>query len=70
MSKAYVIEIDSHTAGIVAKDERKYRFFSSDQIFDRLDGLEFRSVREAERAAETLLRERRHRGAGQAFSTF
>jgi hypothetical protein len=35
MSNAYIIEVGSHTAGIVTKDERSYRFISSDRIFDR-----------------------------------
>jgi hypothetical protein len=51
MSSAYIIEVGSHTAGIVTKDERSYRFFSSDRIFDSLEGREFRSARDAERAA-------------------
>jgi hypothetical protein len=59
MPNAYIIEIDDHAAGIVAKDGRGYRFFSSERIFDRLEGREFRSVRDAERAARALLRERR-----------
>jgi hypothetical protein len=67
MSNAYIIEIGSHTAGIVTKDERNYRFFSSDRIFDRLEGREFRSVRDAERAAQALFLERRHLVSGQLF---
>jgi hypothetical protein len=51
MSNAYIIEIGSHTAGIVMRDERGFRFFSSDRIFDSLEGREFRSARDAERAA-------------------
>jgi hypothetical protein len=51
MSKAYIIEIHDRTAGIVAGDERGFTFFSSDRAFDRLDGRDFRSAREAERAA-------------------
>jgi hypothetical protein len=60
MSKAFIIEIESRTAGIVAKDGRGYRFFSAERIFDRLDGREFRSARDAERAARALLQERGH----------
>jgi len=59
MPQAYIIEIDDRTAGIVAKDGRAYRFFSSERIFDGLEGREFRSARDAERAARALLRERR-----------
>jgi hypothetical protein len=68
MSNAYIIEVGSHTAGIVARDERSYRFFSSDRIFDSLEGREFRSVGAAERAARALLLERRHPVSGQLFA--
>jgi hypothetical protein len=70
MPNAYVIEVGSHTAGIVAKDERGYRFFSSDRIFDSLEGREFRSARDAERAARALLMERRHLVSGQLSAVF
>jgi hypothetical protein len=70
MSNAYIIEIGSHTAGIVTKDERSYRFFSSDRIFDSLEGREFRSVRDAERVARALFLERRHLVSGQLFGAF
>ena len=59
MSNAYIIEIDDQAAGIVTKDGRGYRFFSSERIFDSLEGHQFRSARDAERAARALLRERR-----------
>ena len=55
MSKAYIIEVHNRTAGIVAGDERGFTFFSSDRAFDRLDGRDFRSAREAERAARAEL---------------
>jgi hypothetical protein len=29
MSNAFIIEVGSHTAGIVARDNRSYRFFPS-----------------------------------------
>ena len=54
MSKAYIIEIHDRTAGIVAGDERGFTFFSSDRAFYRLDGRDFRSAREAERAARQV----------------
>ena len=47
MTQAYIIEIESRTAGIVARDARGYRFFSSDRTFDGLEGREFRSARDA-----------------------
>jgi hypothetical protein len=55
MSKAYIIEVHNRTAGIVTSDERGFTFFSSDRAFDRLEGREFRSARDAERAAKALL---------------
>ncbi|WP_065754963.1 hypothetical protein [Bradyrhizobium paxllaeri] len=55
MSKAYIIEVHDRTAGIVAGDERGFTFFSSDRAFDRLDGRDFSSAREAERAARAML---------------
>jgi hypothetical protein len=55
MSKAYIIEVHNRTAGIVAGDERGFTFFSSERAFDRLDGRDFRSAREAERAAKAVL---------------
>ncbi|MGQ0684062.1 hypothetical protein [Bradyrhizobium sp.] len=63
MSQAYIIEIESRTAGIVAREERGFRFFSSERAFDSLEGRQFRSARDAERAARALLRERGHQFA-------
>ena len=70
MSNAYIIEIGSYTAGIVTRVERSFRFFSSDRIFDSLEGHEFRSARDAERAARALFLERRHLVSGQLFAAF
>jgi hypothetical protein len=64
MSKAYIIEVRNRTAGIVAGDERGFCFFSSGRDFDRLEGREFRSARDAERAAIALL-DGRHRSASE-----
>jgi len=60
MPKAYIIEIYNRTAGIVARDERGFRFFSSERAFDSLDGRKFSSACDAERAARALLSERRY----------
>ena len=60
MPKAYIIEVQNRTAGIVARDEYGFRFFSSERIFDSLEGRQFGSARDAERAARALLTERRH----------
>jgi hypothetical protein len=66
MSKAYIIEIHDRTAGIVAGDERGFTFFSSERAFDRLDGRDFRSAREAERAARAVLGGRQTRTHSQS----
>jgi hypothetical protein len=58
MPEAYIIEIDDRTAGIIARDQRGYRFYASDRNFDGLEGREFRNARDAERAARALLRQR------------
>jgi hypothetical protein len=60
MSQAYVIEVHDRTAGIVARDERGFRFFSSERLFDSLEGRQFRSAREAEQAARAVFSQRRH----------
>jgi hypothetical protein len=60
MPKAYIIEVQNRTAGIVARDEYGFRFFSSERTFDSLEGRQFRSARDAEQAARALLTERRH----------
>ncbi len=65
MSKAYIIEVHNRTAGIVTGDERGFWFFSSDRAFDRLEGQEFRSARDAERAARALLGGVRRRKSSQ-----
>jgi hypothetical protein len=64
MSKAYIIEVRNRTAGIVAGDEHGFRFFSSERDFDRLEGREFRSARDAERAVRALL-DGRHPSASE-----
>jgi hypothetical protein len=64
MSKAYIIEVHSKTAGIVTAEKRGFRFFSSDRLFDRLDGHEFRTAVEAERAAKAILGDTQRHQAG------
>jgi hypothetical protein len=55
MSNAYIIEIQDRAAGIVTRDGRGFSFFSSERAFDSLEGRVFRSIREAERAAQALV---------------
>jgi hypothetical protein len=56
-SNAYIIEIHDRAAGIVTRQERGFRFFSSERLFDGLEGRQFRSAREAERAAHAVFSE-------------
>ncbi|MFT4119027.1 hypothetical protein [Bradyrhizobium sp.] len=60
-SNAYIIEINDHAAGIITREERGFRFFSSARLFDSLEGRQFRSAREAERAARAIFTERSRR---------
>ena len=55
MSNAYIIEVNDHTVGIVARNGRGFCFFSSERLFAGLEGRIFFTVREAERAAQALL---------------
>jgi hypothetical protein len=59
MSKAYIIEVQDRTAGIVTRDERGFSFFSSERTFDSLEGRRFSTARDAELAARALLDVRR-----------
>ena len=64
-SNAYIIEIHDRAAGIVTRDARGFRFFSSERLFDSLEGRQFRSAREAERAARAVYSERSRRANSQ-----
>lgn len=68
MPKAYIIEVRNRTVGIVARDERGFRFFSSERAFDSLEGRQFHSPRDAERAARALLDERYHSASQPRFA--
>jgi hypothetical protein len=69
MSKAYFIEVRNRTAGIIAGYEHGFRFFSSERDFDRLEGREFRSARDAGRAARALLDRRHPAASGPVVAT-
>lgn len=60
-SNTYIIEIHDRAAGIITRDERGFRFFSSERLFDSLEGRQFRTAREAERAARAVFSERSRR---------
>jgi hypothetical protein len=68
MPKAYIIEVGNCTAGIVAADQHGFRFFSSERTFDSLEGRQFRSARDAERAARALLEARHQFASGPIFA--
>ena len=52
---AYVIEVDDLAAGIVVREDRRYRFYSSNVRFQTLDGAMFRKPMAAWQAARALL---------------
>jgi hypothetical protein len=68
MSRAFIIEVRNRTAGIVAPNERGFHFFSSEPAFDSLEGREFRSAGDAERAVRALLNERRYSASHPGFA--
>jgi hypothetical protein len=51
MSKAFVIEVRSRAAGIVVHDGRRYRFYAVAHEFNGLEGRDFRSPNDAQKAA-------------------
>jgi hypothetical protein len=56
MPDSYIIEVNSQAAGIVVRESEGYRFFAASQRFYRLEGQIFRNAREAELAAQRLLK--------------
>jgi hypothetical protein len=56
MPDTYIIEVGSKAAGIVVRDMDGYRFFAACHEFNQLEGQVFRNAREAERAANRLVR--------------
>jgi hypothetical protein len=50
MSKAFVIEVGSRAAGIVVHDGRRYRFYAAAHEFNGLEGRDFRSPNDAQKA--------------------
>ena len=67
-SNAYIIEIQDRAAGIITRDARGFRFFSSERLFDSLEGRQFSSAREAERAARAVFSERSRRTSSALFA--
>jgi hypothetical protein len=50
-SEAFTIEVAGEAIGIVVAQKRDFRFYASDPRFQGLEGQNFRSVADAERAA-------------------
>jgi len=55
MSDTYIIEVSAEAAGIVVREKSGFRFFAAVHKFNPLDGLIFKSARDAERAATRFL---------------
>jgi hypothetical protein len=56
MTDAYIIENAGQTAGIVVAERGGLRFYSSDRLYDGLDGTLYRSVRTAHKAVAEVQR--------------
>ncbi len=57
MADAFIIEMPTMTAGIVAIEGHDFRFYASHPAVQAIDGKVFGSLKAARRAAETLARE-------------
>jgi hypothetical protein len=62
-SEAFTIEVAGEAIGIVVAQQRGFRFYASDSRFHGLDGQNFRTVSEAERAAREAGRDTGSRAA-------
>lgn len=58
MSQTIILEVRGRTAGLVVGADTSFRFFSSQPVFDGLDGRQFPSVVAAQRAANALVQRR------------
>jgi hypothetical protein len=67
MSSAFVIEIDGDAAGLALAERSGFRFYASARSYWELEGRWFRSLGQAERAAEAV-RRRREAAAARAQS--
>ncbi len=61
MCTAYIIEIGEEAAGIVAAEQRGYRFYAATRAYFALEGTLFTTPRQAEMAA----RAHRRKNAGR-----
>jgi hypothetical protein len=66
-ASARIIEIGDRAAGIVVMEPGGFRFFASDRPFYPLEGMLFRSIDQAARAARERLRPRKAQGHGSRW---
>lgn len=69
MSHAYIVEFDEIAAGIIAPDGQGFRFHHADRSFTALEGRNFSSYQQAERAARALLAQRNRRASGSRLES-
>lgn len=67
MSHAYIVEFDEIAAGIITPDGQGFRFHHADRSFTALEGRNFSSYHQAERAARALLAQRVQRASGSGL---
>lgn len=64
MTGAFIIEVSGEAVGLALPDHRGYRLVASIPLYKALDGVSFRTVAKAQRAAENLAHAQHyHRGA-------
>ncbi|MBB4199806.1 hypothetical protein CCR94_24145 [Rhodoblastus sphagnicola] len=63
MHNAYIIETGEFAAGIVTRERRGFVFHAAADAFRLLDGRLFDSLAKAQRAADTLRRDKGARGS-------
>lgn len=47
MSSAYIIEIDHEAAGVIVREDAGYRFYMTNQKYEKLDRMKFKSAKQA-----------------------
>jgi hypothetical protein len=66
MSRAYAIDVQHQTAGLVVGEPGNFRFFSSSPDFDALEGRDFPTLAHVNSAARELAATRPARRFGRA----
>ncbi len=52
MTDAFVIETTRHTAGIAVREHQGFRFYAADALFQSLDNVQFRGLRDLRAAID------------------